>query len=132
MRNDNYIEIKKSGIEGMGVFAMRDFKRGEMVYSFEKGKVVGITDIQNILESEKRYLDKIGKDKFEIIEPPARYVNHSCNPNVVERERVAYALGNIKKGEEITIDYDKIAYLEKPFECHCGSKNCGGLVRGRR
>ena len=132
MRNDKFIEISKSGIEGMGVFASKDIKKGEMVYSFEKGKVVGVTDIQNIPEREKRYLDKVGEDEFEIIEQPARYVNHSCDPNVVEKERVAYAIKDIKKGEEITIDYDKIAYLEKPFECQCGSKNCRGLVRGRQ
>ena len=132
MSDNNSIQIKKSGIEGMGVFATMDFKKGDLVYSFQKGKIVGVADIQNILEQEKRYLDKIGDDEFEIIEPPARYVNHSCDPNVSEKERVAYALRDVQNGEEITIDYDKIAYLEKPFECHCGFKNCRGLVRGRQ
>src|SRR3989344_7616464 len=132
MRNDKFIEVKKSGIEGMGVFALKNFKEGEMVYSFEKGKIIGVADIPNVPDVEKRYLDEIRKDEFEVIKPPARYVNHSCNPNVMEKERTAYALGNIKKGEEITIDYDKIAYLEKPFECRCGSKNCRSFVRGRQ
>src|SRR3989344_8578728 len=132
MRNDKFVEIKKSGIEGTGVFALKDFKKGEAVYLFEKGKIVGVADIPNVPDVEKRYLDKIGKYEFEIIEPPARYVNHSCNPNVSEKERVAYALRDVQNGEEITIDYDKIAYLEKPFECHCGFKNCRGLVRGRQ
>lgn len=132
MRNDNVIEIRKSGIEGLGVFAARDLKKDEKVYSFKKGKVISRDDIQNVLEGEKRYLDKIGEDEFEIIESPARYVNHSCNPNVTEKERTAYALSDIKKGEEITIDYDKLAYLEKPFECRCGSKNCRRFVRGRQ
>lgn len=132
MRNDNSIEIKKSGIEGLGVFAARALKSGEIVYSFKKGKIVSKSEIQSVSEKEKRYLDKIGDDEFEIIEPPARYVNHSCNPNVAEKERTAYALKDIKKGEEITIDYDKIAYLEKPFECHCGSKNCRGFAQGRK
>jgi len=132
MRNDTFIEIKKSGIEGMGVFALRDFKKGEVVYSFEKGRIADAIDTQNISKEESRYLDKIGDNEFEIIEPPARYVNHSCDPNIDEKERAAYALRDIKQGEEITIDYDKIAYLEKPFECHCGSKNCRGFVRGRQ
>ena len=130
MRDNNFIEIKKSEIEGMGVFAPKDFEKGEIVYSFEKGKIVGVADIPNVPDVEKRYLDKIGKYEFEIIEPPARYVNHSCDPNAMEKERAAYVLRDVKKGEEITIDYDKIAYLEKPFKCHCGSKNCRGFVRG--
>lgn len=125
------IEIKESGIEGNGIFASRDFKQGEAVYSFPMGKIVSLADISNIPEREKRYLDKIGHDQFEVIEPPAKYVNHSCDPNVIERDRVAYALRNISKGQEITIDYDRIAYLEKPFECRCGSKNCRGFVQGR-
>lgn len=131
MRNNNVIEIRKSGIEGMGVFAVKDLKNGERIYSFKKGKIVSKSGVQNVSEKEKRYLDKIGDDEFEVIEPPARYVNHSCDPNVTEKERTAYALRDIKKGEEITIDYDKIAYLEKPFECHCGSDNCREFVRGR-
>src|SRR3989338_5957015 len=122
MRNDNFIEINKSGIEGIGIFASRNFKKGEIVYSFPAGKVVSSADIPSIPEHEKRYLDKIGNDRFEIVEPQARYVNHSCDPNVMEKERTAYALRDIKKGEEITIDYDKIAYIEKRFECHCGSE----------
>lgn len=129
---NNFVKIKKSEIEGSGVFAIKDFKKSEKVYSFKKGNVVNKSQIQNVSQKDKRYLDKISDDEFEIIEPPARYVNHSCNPNITEKERTAYALKNIKKGEEITIDYDKIAYLEKPFECHCGSKNCRKFVRGRR
>ena len=124
--------IEKSDIEGVGVFAAKDFKKGEEVYSFRKGTVVSGVDIQSIPEREKRYLDMIGDNEFEIVEPPARYINHSCEPNVAERERTGYALKDISPGEEITIDYDQVAYLEKPFECHCGSKNCKGFVRGRK
>ncbi|MFA5318660.1 MAG: SET domain-containing protein-lysine N-methyltransferase [Patescibacteria group bacterium] len=126
------IKVKKSKIEGKGVFAARDFKQGEAVYFFPTGKIVNSSDIPSIPEREKRYLDKIGDGQFEIIKPPARYVNHSCNPNIVEKDRVAYALRDIRKEEEITIDYDDIAYFEKPFKCRCGSKNCRGFVRGRK
>jgi SET domain-containing protein len=88
-------------------------------------------EIQNLSELEKMHLDQIGKDEYEIIESPGCYINHSCDPNVEEKDRTGYALKDIKKDEEITIDYDKIAYLEKPFKCHCGSRNCRGFVRGR-
>ena len=132
MKIDKFIEIKKSEIEGIGVFATKNFKEGEVVYSFKKGRIVGLNDIKNLPKGEERYLDKIGDDKFEIVEPPARHVNHSCSPNVIEKERTAYALRDIRKKEEITIDYDKIAYFEKPFKCHCGSKNCIGFVQGTK
>lgn len=129
---NKFIKTKKSKIEGRGVFAMKDLKKSEKVYSFKKGKVINESQIQDVSQKDKRYLDKISDDEFEIIKPPARYVNHSCNPNVIEKERTAYALRNIKKGEEITIDYNKIAHLEKPFKCHCGSKNCRKFVYSKK
>ena len=124
------IEIKRSRIEGQGVFALRSFKKGDKVYSFPRGKIIGIKEAGELPKTEKRYLDKIAKDKFEIIEPPGRYVNHSCSPNVYEKKRAAYALKSIKKGEEITFDYDKSEYLERQFWCHCGLQYCRGVVKG--
>lgn len=129
---NNFIEIRKSEKHGKGLFALKDFRKGESVYSLKKGRRVSYDEIQNLSEQEKIHLDKLGEDEFEIIEPPARYMNHSCGPNVAEKDRIGFALREIKKGEELTIDYDKIAYLEKPFKCHCGSKICRGFVRGRK
>lgn len=125
------IEIRKSEKHGKGLFALKDFRKGERVYSFKKGRIVTYDEIKNLSERDKIHLDKIGANEYEIIESPGCYINHSCEPNVEEKNRIGYALKNIKKGEEIIIDYDKIAYLEKPFKCHCGSKNCRGFVRGR-
>lgn len=127
-----FIEIKKSKKHGQGLFVLKDFREGEEVYSYKKGKTVTYDEIKNLSEREKVHLDKIGENEYEIIESPGCYINHSCDPNVEEKDRIGYALRNIKRGEEITIDYDKIAYLEQPFECRCGSKNCRGLVRGRQ
>lgn len=132
MKEDKFIEIKKSEIEGSGVFVLKDFKKGEKVYSFSKGRVITSKEIKNLSEMEKAHLDKIGEDRYEIIELPACYVNHSCDPNVVEKEGVAYALKDIKKREEITIDYDRIAHLGHPFQCDCGSKNCIKTVQGKQ
>jgi len=132
---NNFVEIRKSEKHGKGLFALKDFKKGEEIYISRKGKIIGFDEIENLSEIEKIHLDRIGENKYEIIEPPGCYINHSCEPNVEEKDRVGYtgyALRDVKEGEEITVDYDKIAYLEKPFECHCGSKNCRGLVRGKK
>jgi SET domain-containing protein len=102
------------------------------MYILKKGKIVSRDEIKSLSEPEKMHLDKIGENEYEVIESPGCYVNHSCEPNVEEKDRAGYALKEVKKGEEITIDYDKIAYLEKPFECHCGSRSCRGFVRGRK
>lgn len=129
---NQFVEIKKSKKHGNGLFALRNFRKGESVYLLEKGRIVNYDEIQNLSEQEKIHLDKIGENEYEIMEPPGCYINHSCEPNVEEKDRTGYALKNINKGEEITIDYDKIAYFEKSFKCRCGSKNCRGLIRGKK
>jgi len=128
---NQFVEIKRSEKHGDGLFALKDFKKDESLYSLKKGKIVNHDEIQNLSEREKIHLDQIGENEYEIIESPGCYINHSCEPNVEEKDRIGYALRDIKKGEEITIDYDKIAHLEKQFECRCGSKNCREFVRGR-
>lgn len=61
----------------------------------------------------------------EASENTARYVNHSCIPNCearIENERIYfYALRDITRGEEITIDYGKEYFDEfiKPHGCKC-------------
>lgn len=131
MGNDRnqFVEIRKSEKHGNGLFALKNFKKGECVYSLGKGRMVKYEEIQNLSEQEKMHLDQIGENEYEIIEPPGCYINYSCDPNVVERNRTGYALRDIAKGEEVTINY---AYLEKSFECHCGSKKCKGFVQGKK
>lgn len=129
---NQFVEIRKSEKHENGLFALKDFKKGESLYSLKKGRIVNYDEIQKLSERQKIHLDQIGENEYEIIEPPGCYINHSCEPNVEEKDRIGYALRDIKKGEEITIDYDKITHLEEPFECHCGSKNCRGFVRGRK
>lgn len=129
---NNFVEIRKSEKHEKGLFVLKDFKKGEEVYALEAGKIISHDEIRNLSGLEKIHLDKIGENEYEVIKSPGCYINHSCEPSVEEKDRIGYALRDIKKGEEITIDYDKIAHLEEPLECHCGSKNCRGFVRGRK
>lgn len=128
---NNFVEIRDSKIQGKGLFALKDFATADEVYTLKKGKIVTSDKIKNLSDLEKKHLDKTGDNEFEIIVEPGCYINHFCNPNVEEKDRVGIAIRAIKKGEEITIDYDKIAYLENPFECHCETSNCRGLIKGK-
>lgn len=128
---NQFTEIKKSKKHGLGLFALKELKKGERVYLLKKGKTITYKQIQDLPEEEKLHLYKINEDKYEIIESPVCYINHSCEPNLEERGQAGYALEDIKIGEELTFDYDKIAYLEEPFKCNCGSKNCRGLIYGK-
>jgi len=129
---NQFVEIRKSDKHGNGLYALNDFKQGESIYSFKKGMIVKYDEIQSLSELEKTHLDKVGEGEYEIIESPGCYINHSCEPNIEERDRIGYALRDIKKGEEITIDYDKVGSFDKPFECKCGSENCRGFISGQK
>lgn len=122
------IIIKKSKIEGMGVFANRDFKRGEIVIKWNTDTFLSKKEAGHIPEREKRYIYPIG-NRFLLQQPPARYVNHSCNPNTkVVDDASDVAIKDIRKGEEITSDYSLSFAPDEKMECNCGSRNCKGMI----
>lgn len=61
----------------------------------------------------------------------AEYVNHSCEPNVrawICKDHILYmSMRAIKKGEELTIDYNFDKHVEKVL-CACGTKTCRGTI----
>ena len=125
------VEVNKSKKHGQGLFVLKAVKKGDRLYRLKQGKIISYSEVKDLSESEKNHLDRVGDDKYEIIAPPGCYINHSCEPNTVEKNHFGYALRDISAGEEITIDYDRVAYLEKPFICRCGSKNCRQHVSGK-
>lgn len=62
-----------------------------------------------------------------------RFMNHSCEPNVVIRGRDVFALRAIEPWEQVTFDYNTTELeLAEAFDCRCGSRRCLGRVRGFR
>lgn len=118
--------VKKSNIHGKGVFASRNFKKGEIVLKW-KPKFLSKSDTKELSEKDKHFLYKVGK-KYLLEQPPERFVNHSCMPNTRVMGYSDVALRNIKKGEEITSRYGK-ASLPVGFICECGSHNCKKKIK---
>ena len=133
--------IKKAKGKGKGVFATRDIKKGERVIycDLSRLKSYSVNDIpKHPLAKNPKYenhWDEAGRGKWVLDLSPASYVNHSCNPNLVTKyytfkKKVSIALRDIKKGEELTVDYSQGApygfetsgYSLK--NCKCGEKNC--------
>lgn len=123
------LKVKPIGTE-KGVFAAEDIAKGEKILDF-LGRIVP--------EEESGEWDlSIGRNKF--IRAPKNSIdnfqNHSCNPNSyvkkIGSKFYLIALKNIKKGQEITYDYDTNDYDNVKFEfvCRCNSKNCRKLIRG--
>ncbi|MFQ6128896.1 MAG: SET domain-containing protein [Thermoplasmata archaeon] len=135
--------IKKTKNRGLGVFTLRDFKRGEHIFHLDLTKLERYTvkEIDENPELHGDHADYVGHGKYVVDESPASYMNHSCEPNCyVKMKTIAikdvYALRDIRKGEELTHDYtatsvDQVAgkgFWEE--ECKCGSKNCRKILHG--
>jgi uncharacterized protein len=119
------IIVKISKTHKKGVFAARDFKKGEVVLKWHPLSLSKST-VKKVSPAQKHYVIKHGK-KYLLMQAPEKFVNHSCEPNTKVKNDSDVAVRNIKKGEEITTDYGKEDGLTT-FTCTCGHKNCRGLI----
>lgn len=118
------ISVRKSEIHGKGVFANRDFKKGELILKW-KPKVLKKEDLKKISKKEEQYIFHAGGDVYFLKQTPERFVNHSCKPNMYVKDHCEYAKRDIKSGEELTTNYFESGDKdENEFVCKCGDKKC--------
>ena len=111
-----FARIGRSKRHGVGVLAIRNIKKGtsifygddEPIYWVDKKSIKQLPDgIKKMYEDFciiKRDLYGCPKNFNQLT--PAWYLNHSKNPNVAcNKDYKFYALRDIKKGEELTVDY---------------------------
>lgn len=123
----NGVEVRSSGALGRGVFALRDFKKGDIV-------IRGI--VEKVIENRGEHTFTI-HGVHVVLAGPACLVNHSCDPNCMHvfNESGTFdfiARRDISAGEQITHDTSAYEYEVEHFsqKCLCGSENCRGEVKG--
>lgn len=141
-----YFEIRESPIQGKGAFAIRRIPKGAKIIEY-------IGECIDEEESDVRYPDSdmqrhhtflFAVDKGKVLDAgplewPAKYINHSCEPNCEaleeDDERVfVYALRTIQPGAELTYDYayewtDAMTEADAAFyRCLCGTPSCRGTI----
>ncbi len=121
------VEIRRSGIDGLGAFALRPFKAGEVVLRWDVSRRVTRGVVSDLPGSEKNYLHPYDEESLVVVQPPERYVNHSCDNNTGMRNFCDVAVRDIRAGEEITSDYEADGAGQR-FECRCGSADCRGSI----
>lgn len=126
MKSD--VVVKKSN-SGLGLFALKDFKKGELIIEYTGEK---ITEAEANRRGGK-YLFELndawtidGKSR----ENKARYINHACKPNAypelddAEEHIFIYAKKAIRSGEEITYNYGKMYFDDLIGKDGCQCETC--------
>lgn len=124
MQNKDNVYIKITKNRGKSIFAKKPFKKGDFIFIIA-GPIVGKGTRYTVPIAKGLFIDPVPVDNF------GKYLNHSCEPNAgIKQRTIVIAFKNIKKNEEITIDYAMIIYKygneisKKDLVCKCGSKNC--------
>ena len=140
-----YISVKRSKIHGTGIYAKKKIKEGTRVIEYVGEKVTkkesdrrAQTPLENNAENEEYgavYLFELNK-KYDldgyVTYNTARFINHSCDPNcesdIIKGHVWIIALRDIKKGEEISYNYNYSWEDHEDHPCYCGSKKCVGYI----
>jgi hypothetical protein len=121
------IEIKQTDEKGQGVFATKNFSKGEIV-------IIG----KPLYQLEKRTWQSLQVDVDIHVRMDQHFelVNHSCAPNcgLKTNEFNGYnlvAIKDIEVGEEVTFDYCMSEWISIAVKsCSCKSNICRKTIRG--
>jgi SET domain-containing protein len=128
------LEIRSSKIHRYGIYALENIPANRKVIEYT-GERCNRRETKKRGEGEYTYLYTL--DNYWTLDGAvggsgAEMINHSCEPNLVGRvlkgHIIYMSLRPIKRGEELTIDYnfDKNTGHNK---CGCGTKSCRGTLQ---
>lgn len=121
------IRISESTL-GKGVFARVPIEAKETIF-YLTGKVLDFNEA--VALPHEAYVIQVGIDRYIDPYSPAKFLNHSCQPNsgFVDEIRLI-ATRRILPGEEIRFDYST-TMLERHWEldCRCGAPQCRSRIR---
>jgi SET domain-containing protein len=138
-------QVRRSGIHGKGVFALRPIAAGERILEYT-GKVITWKQAQRAHPhdpDDPNHTFFFHIDDERVIDGnqggnSAKWINHSCGPNCeadeVDGRVFIHALRDIEPGEELNYDYGLIlegrltAKVKKMFPCRCGTPQCRGTL----
>lgn len=132
LENDNLV-VQKSP-NGRGVFAKKDFKLGEKVYSVT-GPLVSCNEDLDMPDDVRANTYRFDDDMYvSPVDTVGNFFNHSCSPNtkIVKERKKLYlvSIRIIRKGDEVVFDYSTITASDDVWEmkCNCGDTKCRRVV----
>ncbi|MCB0273132.1 MAG: SET domain-containing protein [Bdellovibrionales bacterium] len=114
---------------GYGLFAKQAISRGTITWAQDGlDRTFTKQELSHLSKFEMNLIDRyayLNYDHKQILcWDMAKYINHSCKPNVLSTGfHFDIAITDIAKDEELVTDYAMLN-LEAPFECDCGQASC--------
>jgi uncharacterized protein len=141
------VVVKRSPIQGRGVFAREPIARGIRVLEYTGERITSAeadAGADDDAPSRRHHTFYFAVDDATVIDGgrgggDACYVNHCCDPNceiVIARKRVyIHTVRRIEPGEELTYDYWYVTDegytmqdLRRIYPCRCGAAICRGTL----
>ncbi|MEL0106809.1 MAG: SET domain-containing protein [Rhodospirillaceae bacterium] len=105
--------VRGSGIHGIGIFAGREIKKGEQVWTFDpvfdhiiSDKAISYLDpTQATFLETYAYRDQWRNNALVLESDNGRFMNHSSDPNCDFTNGDGFAARHIEQDEELTCDY---------------------------
>ncbi|KAF5749066.1 histone-lysine N-methyltransferase ASHH2 [Tripterygium wilfordii] len=137
----------RCGKKGFGLQLQEDISKGQFLIEY----VGEVLDMHAYEARQREYAAKGHKHFYfmtlnggEVIDACAkgnlgRFINHSCDPNCRTEKWMVngeiciglFAIRDIKKGEEVTFDYNYVRVFGAAVKkCYCGSLHCRGYIGG--
>ncbi len=122
--------VKETGKYGKGLYADEDIKKGEVIADWTGGKIYGAEKCSDLPKEVANHAIQFEEHKWIDTKGIGRFFNHSCEPNCGVKDKFQIiTMRDIKKGEELTFDYEMTEDSDWRMECKCGSKSCRKIIR---
>lgn len=128
------ITLKEHKTKGLGLFATTFIPQGTVVWAPCKTCAYYPADkLGQLAKEELQTLNELGYTTYDkgILLPcgNACYMNHSCDPNVLDYGLdFGIAIKDIHCEEEICCDYHAWEIEDWEMICKCNTKNCSGKI----
>ena len=135
--------VKGNALAGYGIYANQNISIGETIFSSEEKahrlvtkKFVEQNWKPEEVENFKRYAWPLSDEIYILWDSkPSEWApqNHSCDPNTQYAGLNVIGRKNIRKGEELTLDYTSFLNNEmESFICNCGAPDCKKIIQGKQ
>lgn len=132
------LTLAESKIHRWGVYAAEAIPRGRKVIEYTGERISRRETRKRANERELNYLFTLSP--YWTVDggvggSGAEFINHSCTPNcqarIVKDHILYFSLRDIRKGEELTVDYN-FGADEETAACKCGSRGCRGTINQKK